>query len=126
MTASENTDRAQDPAKAPMPTAVTNSLAQNRSGTARTTFMIDRVTTSTTRLGEVSGDMARPTGRASPQPRIVDTMAIWNVSINGSITLCRSMTQSQGMGQNFSQSGLDQTCQKVDGLNPTVRPAATV
>ena len=39
ITASEKTDNAHDPAKAPMPMAVTSNLAQNRSGTARTTFM---------------------------------------------------------------------------------------
>ena len=109
-----------------MPTAVTRSFAQNRSGTARTTFMTDRLTIMVGRLGLVSGDMMKASGRARPQPTRVATTAIWNVSRRGSSTLCQSSTQSHGTGQNFSQRGFDQTFQKVEMSNPTWRPANTV
>ena len=126
ITASENTDRAHEPANAPIPTAVTRSFAQNRSGTARTTFMTDRLTTMVVRLGLVSGDMAKARGRARPQPTRVATTAIWKVSRRGSSTLCQSSTQSHGTGQNFSHRGFDQTFQNVEMSNPTWRPANTV
>ena len=44
ITASEKMLKAQVPAKAPIPTAVTSNLAHYRSGTARTTFITDRLT----------------------------------------------------------------------------------
>ena len=126
ITPREKTERAQEPANAPTPTAVTSNLAQKRSGTARTTFMADRLTTRVTRFGEVNGDMAKAKGRARVQPMRVETTAIWRVSTRGSNTLCRSRTQSHGMGQNFSHRGFDQTFQNVEASKPTLRPANSV
>ena len=88
--------------------------------------MTDRLTTRVGRLGEVSGDMVKASGRARPQPTSVATTAIWNVSTSGSRTLCLSRTQSHGTGQNFSQSGFDQTFQNVERSKSTWRPAKTV
>ena len=70
--------------------------------------------------------MAKLMGRARLHPMMVERTAIWNVSIKGLITLSPSSTHSQGIGQNFSQSGFDQTSQNVEGLKPTLRAANTV